>query len=127
MWEVSRNHLREISKDIGFTHIRGHGLLNDDLSTFLDGQVNLYALYDIFDFLASVNIKPIFELSFTPKELARNASSSLMHYRANSSPAKDMNQWYSFIKSLIQGLVDRYGVEEVRTWPFEFYNEPNCG
>jgi hypothetical protein len=40
MWEENRNHLRAIARDIGFSHIRGHGLLNDDLSTFLNGEVS---------------------------------------------------------------------------------------
>ena len=87
----------------------------------------MWNLFSIFDFLSSINMRPIFEVSFTPSELASNPNDSLMHYRANSSPAADMNKWYSFIKDLVQALVDRYGIDEIRLWRFEFYNEPNCG
>jgi len=90
MWEDNRNHLRAISRDIGFKHVRGHGLLDDDLSTYLHGQVNMYNLHSIFDFLLSINIRPVFEVSFTPSELASNPDDSLMHYRANASPAKNL-------------------------------------
>lgn len=31
------------------------------------------------------------------------------------------------IQGLVQHLVERYGYEEVRQWPFEVWNEPNCG
>ena len=77
-------------------------------------------------------MRPIFELSFTPQELASDPADSLMHYRGNASPAKDRNAsaghaWFDFIHDLIADLVARYGVEEVRQWRFEFYNEPNCG
>ena len=132
MWEDNRNHLRAIARDIGFAHVRGHGLLDDDLSTYLNGRANMWNLHSIFDFLLSINVRPIFELSFTPSELASDPSDSLMHYRANASPAKDRNAsaghaWFDFIHDLVQDLVDRYGVEEVRRWRFEHYNEPNCG
>ena len=126
MWEDNRNHLRAISRDIGFKHVRGHGLLDDDLSTYLHGQVNMYNLHSIFDFLLSINIRPVFEVSFTPSELASNPDDSLMHYRANASPAKNLSVWFQFIHDLVQDLVDRYGINEIRLWRFEFYNEPNC-
>ena len=41
MWEENRNHLRAIARDIGFKHVRGHGLLDDDLSTYLNGAANM--------------------------------------------------------------------------------------
>ena len=132
MWEDNRNHLRAIARDIGFAHVRGHGLLDDDLSTYLNGQANLWNLHSIFDFLLSISVRPIFELSFTPSELASDPDDSLMHSRGNASPAKDRNAsaghaWFDFVHDLVQDLVDRYGVEEIRTWRFEHYNEPNCG
>ena len=126
MWEDNRNHLRQISRDIGFKHVRGHGLLDDDLSTYLNGQINMWNLHSIFDFLLSINVRPIFEVSFTPSELASNPNDSLMHYRANASPAKNLTVWTQFIHDLVQDLVDRYGIDEIRLWRFEFYNEPNC-
>ena len=129
MWEDNRNHLRAIARDIGFRHVRGHGLLDDDLSTYLNGAANMFNLHSIFDFLLSINVRPIFELSFTPSELASDPNDSLMHYRGNASPAKDRNAsaghaWFDFIADMVQDLVDRYGVEEIRRWRFEHYNEP---
>jgi hypothetical protein len=35
-----REHLTAVQRDIGFRSIRGHGILDDDVSTFLDGQTN---------------------------------------------------------------------------------------
>jgi len=65
MWEDNRNHLLQISRDIGFKHVRGHGLLDDDLSTYLNGRMKMVE-HSIFDFLLSINVRPIFEVSFTP-------------------------------------------------------------
>ena len=47
MWEDNRNHLRAIARDIGFAHVRGHGLLDDDLSTYLNGAANMWNLHSI--------------------------------------------------------------------------------
>ncbi len=45
--------------------------------------------------------------------------------KANVTPPKDWNEWYDLIRALVQHLVSRYGLEEVRSWPFEVWNEPN--
>ena len=47
-----REHLTRVQRDIGFKHIRGHGLLDDDMSTFLGGNgaggTNLVNLFSVF-------------------------------------------------------------------------------
>ena len=40
-------------------------------------------------------------------------------------PPKNYDDWAAMIKELVSHLVERYGVEEVRTWFFEVWNEPN--
>jgi len=127
MWAPYREHVRRARADIGFRHIRGHGLLSDDLSTYLSGRANLWPLMNAFDFLLSIGMRPIFELSFTPVELASNVSASMMHYRANTSPPGNYTAWTAFMVEMFESLIDRYGVEELRSWPLEVYNEPNCG
>ena len=123
-----QEHLAAVQRDIGFKHIRGHGLLSDDMSTLLDGKANLYNLFRGFDFYLSVGIKPIFELSFMPDALASDPTKTIMHYKGGTSPPKDPSKWAAFIAGVVQGCVDRYGLEEVRSWRFEVWNEPNgCG
>lgn len=125
-----REHLAKVQRDINFKSIRGHGLLSDDLSTFLNGGANMFNLYSIFDFYQSVGIKPLFELSFMPASLALNASNTIMHYKGITSPPRYMNRWSDFITEIFQGLVDRYGIETVRSWRTEVWNEPSefvCG
>ena len=51
-----------------------------------------------------------------------------MHYMGGTSPPKDPAKWYAFIAQVFQGLVERYGAAEVRTWRIEVWNEPQgCG
>ena len=121
-----RAHLAKVQHDIGFKHIRGHGLLNDDMSTYLNGQANLINLFSVFDYYLSVGIRPIFEISFMPADLAFDKSRTVMHYQGITSTfaANKEQAWFDFIVGIFTGLIDRYGVDEVRSWRMEVWNEP---
>lgn len=114
-----RAHLAAVQRDIGFKHIRGHGSFDFDMSAYLDGKTNLINLFSVTDFYLSVGIKPIYELSFMPEELAEDPSKTIMHYKGGTSPPKSQAAWGQFITEVVQGFVDRYGVSEVRQWSFE--------
>ena len=121
-----QQHLAAVQRDINFKHIRGHGLFNDDMSTLLGGSPNLYNLFRAFDFYLSVGIRPIFELSFMPEALASDPSKTIMHYKGGTSPPKDPKAWAALVAGVVQGCVDRYGVEEVRSWRFEVWKCVCC-
>jgi xylan 1,4-beta-xylosidase len=75
-----------------------------------------------------VGIRPILELSFMPEDIAEDPTKTIMHYKGGTSPPKDYALWDNLITGIYQGLVERYGVEELRTWRTEVWNEPNgCG
>jgi len=87
----------------------------------------LYSFFNadqVFDFLLSIGMKPFVELSFMPTALA-SRDQIAFHYRANVTPPKDYAQWSAFIGKLVSHWVDRYGLDEVRQWFFEVWNEPN--
>jgi hypothetical protein len=67
-----RSHVAMAAKDLGVRHIRGHGLLDDDMSVSYGRHLNAYYNVDsLVDFLDSVGMRPIFELSFMPSWLTR--------------------------------------------------------
>ena len=121
-----RAHLAKVQHDIGFKHIRGHGLLSDDMSTYLYGHASLINLFSVFDFYLSVGIKPIFELSFMPRELAFDPTRTVMHYQGivATFAADKAQAWADFISEVFVGLEARYGPDEVRSWRVEVWNEP---
>lgn len=69
-----RAHLAAVQRDIGFAYIRGHGWLDDDMSTLLSGAANMFNWFSSIDFYLSVSIKPVIELSFMPEALASGTS-----------------------------------------------------
>ena len=121
-----REHLARVQRDIGFKHIRGHGLLDDDMSTYLEGRASLINLFSVFDYYLSVGIRPIFEISFMPRQLAFDATRTVMHYQGIVSTfAEDKAAaWAGLITEIFEGLEARYGVDEVRSWRVEVWNEP---
>ena len=77
----------------------------------------LYSFFNmdqIFDFLLRVGMKPFIELSFMPLALAPGGK-TVFHYQSNVTPPKNYVDWTGLIKKLVSHLVERYGVEEVRT------------
>lgn len=120
--------LRRCRAELGVRHVRFHGLFMDDMGTLIeyDGKP-LYSFFNIdriIDFLLSIGMKPFLELSFMPAMLA-SGDKTVFHYRGNVTPPVDYHAWSTLISNLTMHLVERYGVEEVRDWYFEVWNEPN--
>jgi xylan 1,4-beta-xylosidase len=120
--------LRRCHAELGFQHIRFHGILCDDVGTLVEEQGRLldsfFNVDQIWDFLLSIGMKPFVELSFMPRALA-SGNTIVFHYRANVTPPRHYRQWARLIRKLVGHWVQRYGIAEVRTWFFEVWNEPN--
>src|SRR5271165_3575504 len=59
-----------------------------------------------------------------PASLA-SGTRTMLWYRGNTTPPKDPSQWAELVGQLAKHLVGRYGIQEVRSWNFEVWNEPN--
>lgn len=120
--------LKEIQKEIGFKNIRFHGIFEDKMMVY-DEMANGEAVFnfnyvnELFDFLLNINLKPFIELGFMPEKLARD-DYRIFHSRDILSVPKDMGKWVRLVQGLICNCINRYGIEEVLTWHFEFWNEP---
>lgn len=60
-----------------------------------------------------------------PHDLASDPEATVFHYGAIVSPPKDWGRWADLVGGLAAHLVERYGIDEVRTWGFEIWNEAN--
>jgi xylan 1,4-beta-xylosidase len=120
--------MRRAHDELGFGHVRFHGLLCDDMGTLIaEGDELFYSFFNadqIFDFLLSIGMKPFVELSFMPAALA-SGDKTVFHYRANVTPPKDYARWATLIRKLAAHWLERYGAAELRQWFFEVWNEPN--
>lgn len=120
--------LRQAKAELGFEYARFHGLLGDDMGTLIcQSEQFVYSFFNIdqvFDFLLSIGVRPIVELSFMPSTLS-SGGNTVFHYRANITPPRDYAQWGELMRRLATHWVARYGIEEVAHWYFEVWNEPN--
>ena len=116
-------------KDCDFKYIRMHGLLTDDMAVYREDskgnpEYNYQYVDALYDFLLSIDMKPFVELGFMPNALA-SGNETIFWWKGNVTPPKDYKKWEDLIRNLTQHFTERYGVEEVKTWYFEVWNEPN--
>ena len=83
-------------------------------------------IFTVFDFLQSINMRPIIEVSFMPELLAEYTNRTVFHYKGILSPPKHFADWRDFMTAFGTALTERYGEKEVAQWYFEVWNEPNC-
>ena len=121
--------LAYVKKACDFKYIRMHGLLTDDMGVYKEDrkgnpEYNYQYIDVLYDYLLSIGIRPFVELGFMPSALA-SGPQTIFWWRGNVTPPKDYNKWADLIKNLTAHFSERYGAEEVKTWYFEVWNEPN--
>ncbi|MBA2079845.1 glycosyl hydrolase family 39 [Rhodanobacter sp. PCA2] len=142
-----RKDLAEAKRITGFSYVRFHGILDDDVGLFQlgkagqpfynaadksggDGQpvYNFSYVDQIYDGLLERGVRPFVELGFMPRDLSSDPKALQdFWYHPNVAPPKDYALWDGMIRAFAQHLVARYGIDEVSQWYFEVWNEPNIG
>jgi xylan 1,4-beta-xylosidase len=129
---LRRAHKR-LHDDFGIRYIRAHGILMDDLSVYREDP-NGRPVYDwtgidrIYDMLKADGVKPVVEFSFMPSALAFNPAEMGMvtrYFNGIVSKPRDYSKWGALVGETTKHLTERYGREEVESWYFEVWNEPD--
>jgi xylan 1,4-beta-xylosidase len=142
-----RQDIRTVKQATDFKSVRFHGIFDDEVGLYdpdrrtinfaqTAGQTgatvgdnssyNFSYVDQIYDGLLANGVKPYVEMSFMPRKLA--ADPNMLHvfwYHPNVSPPKDYAEWDKMIAAFGAHLIARYGIDEVATWKFEVWNEPN--
>jgi xylan 1,4-beta-xylosidase len=123
-----QNMLIDLQNNIGYEYIKFHGLLSDDMMVVsrINGRLTFhYTLVDMaLDFLISIGLKPLIQLSFMPKDLAADPNKTIFYLPMITSPPKHMSEWEQLIDNFTRHLIERYGTITVRSWLFCVWNEP---
>jgi xylan 1,4-beta-xylosidase len=132
-------------------HVRAHSLLNTTEgppSAFKWGSTNVYTedaqgkpvynwvlMDSIVDIWVNRGIKPLMEIAFMPKALSTHPEPYRHHwtpgdpygdiYTGWTYPPKDYEKWAELVYQWVRHSVDRYGAEEVNSWWWELWNEPD--
>ncbi|MFI6423952.1 beta-xylosidase [Promicromonospora sp. NPDC050880] len=133
-----QQHFTEAVTVLGARYVRFHGLFHDDMFVYrasdgggfgpptpLDEPVLTFSYVDkVFDFILDSGARPFVELGFMPRELATETE-TLFWWKAHCSPPTDMARWTWLVTATVEHWIERYGLDEVRQWRFEVWNEPN--
>ncbi|XWK70583.1 hypothetical protein RBB80_15140 [Tunturiibacter gelidiferens] len=138
-----RDDLRAVKNVTDFKSVRFHGILLDEVGLYDPdattqnpglppekvqgaGIYNFSYIDQIYDGLLANGVRPFVELSFMPRKMAADPNQTQsFFYKPVVSPPKDYALWDAMITAFAQHLIDRYGIDEVATWNFEVWNEPN--
>ena len=125
-----RDMVRLVQQEIHYKYVKFHGILSDETMVYTEDEdgnpVYSFSIIDkILDFILSVDLKPLLQLSFMPTALAsdRNKNIDMGHF--NTSPPKDIEKWCALIERTIRHIEHRYGASEVQSWLFCVWNEPD--
>ena len=91
----------------------------------------------IFDTYVKRGMKPLVQIGFMPEALSSKPQPYKHSWRPGASykevftgwayPPNDYNKWKELIYQWAKHCVDRYGRQEVESWWWEVWNEPNIG
>lgn len=129
-------------------YIRAHNLLasGDGKPALKWGSTNAYRedvngrpVYDwtildrIFDTYMEAGVKPLVEIGFMPEALSvkpqpyQHSWPEGTLWTGWAYPPKDYRKWAGLVFRWVRHAVDRYGEEEVASWYWEVWNEPDIG
>ena len=91
---------------------------------------NFTILDQIFDEYKAAGVRPMVELGFMPKDLASGTMDYEYPYPDTikgsvQSPPRDYAMWGELCRRVVEHFVQRYGRDQVATWYFEVWNEPD--
>ncbi|WP_439490264.1 GH39 family glycosyl hydrolase [Algoriphagus sp.] len=134
-------------------YVRAHSLLVTDegpRAALKWGSTNAYTedsegnpIYDwtvidqIFDTYIDRGMKPFAQIGFMPKALSSQPEPYRHYWKPGadyndiytgwSYPPNDYDKWAELVFQWVTHSVERYGKEEVESWYWELWNEPNIG
>ncbi len=133
-------------------HVRAHNLLTtgDGTAALKWGSTNAYTedaqgnpKYDwtivdrIFDTYLERKMKPLVEIGFMPEALSAKPQPYQHQWAPDKTynkiftgwahPPKDPKKWGELVYQWVKHCVDKYGREEVASWWWEVWNEPDIG
>lgn len=121
--------LARMHDEVGVTHVRAHAILDDENEVVSNRAgrlvVDASRIIALYERLAGLGLRPVVELGFMPRALARDPEATVFTYGGIVSPPDQQDEWGLVVRELVTALVDHFGIDEVVQWPFEVWNEPN--
>ena len=121
--QEAQEQLLELKEKLGITHVRVWDVFAQNAFIRENGQFSFHKLDNVLDFLVDNKIKLYMEVGQKPT-LLMYAPERYINVTATENELFDYEYYKKLIKDLSIHLVNRYGVEEIEKWYFEFWNNP---
>lgn len=129
LWKRTQDMLNEMLQMAPFRYLYVSHLLSDDMAIYYKRAggsfYNFENLDVVCDLILQQHCLPVLELSYMPRQLAKNPENTLGMDPYIASMPSEMSEWMLLIQSLIQHLIDRYGITVVSQFTFTFWNLPD--
>lgn len=123
-------------------YLRNHYALTGHIREGLEVGIEVYSedengnpVYDfsrvnrIYGEFVKRGLKPVVECDYMPKGLTNieldNSVGNDEGMSVKNSGPEDWDKWHALLVAFTKNLVETFGAEEVRTWYFEVWNEPD--
>ncbi len=118
-----QNHIKEICGRLRFKYIRIWDLYASEMYIDIHAKNHVYnfdKLDRVLDFVVSIGVYPYLELNIKPKILLQSVKKTLI-YGESGLRFEGLDNLSRFIESLVMHLIDRYSIDQVENWFFEFW------
>lgn len=125
-----QNMLGELQATVGYDYIKFHGLFSDDLLV-VKRKPNKELIFSfvmidkVLDFLESINLKPLIQLSFMPEAMASIDDKHVFDAKMNTSLPRNIDEWNQLVDAFIHHIELRYGKNRIEDWLYCVWNEPD--
>ncbi len=124
--------LEKAKKEIGFKYVKFHNIISDEMEIYYEDEegnarYNYFLIDKVLDYITSINLKPIIELSYIPSMLAKYKDKYIFNGKYLASEPADLDKWSDLVDNFMDHIVSKYGEREVETWGFSIWNLPDSG
>lgn len=118
--------IKLIQSGLGIKYIRVWNILSKEHCLSDRQEINFRRLDKALDFLLENKLKPYIELGNKPSLISYTPERAVKTDTEKNAEL-DFETFSDVIGKLFAHLINRYGVEEIETWHFEYWNNPSLG
>lgn len=120
----AQHQVEKIQKQAGVKYARIWNILSREYCFSEKEGYNFRRLDQVLDFLLDHHMKPYLEVGSKPSLFMYTPERSI-NIEKSKMDSYDFKTFSEITRELCVHLVNRYGVEELETWYFEYWNDPS--
>ena len=122
--------LKQAVREYHFTHVHFRDVFCDLLNVYIEPvpdepMFTWDYIDDIIRKIRSLGLHPFIEIGFMPRELSATKETLGYGYHPCIGIPKSYDRWADLVRSFLVHCREVFGLEEMKTWLFDFWNSAN--